>query len=323
MTTPIRSPRPRIAVAIAALLVAAIALAGPGRAWAQTADATPTAEAQADTAAATETPTAAETPTATETPAAADTATAADTGDAAFADGDDAVVADGPLNLREEAGTEADVLSQLATGTRLTITDGPESADDYTWYEVQTDAGDTGWVAGEFLAAGDTPIFAAGDEVEVADGPLNVRDDGSLDGNVIEKLATGDTATIVSGPSANGDYSWYEVQLADDSTGWVAGEFLASTGSNGSTSGGSDGQFAVGDAIRVSVEDMNFRAEAGLDAEVLDTLDLDALFVVRDGPVSADGYTWYQVFNYYYGEGWVAGELMTLEPNGFPGEEGS
>ena len=39
--------------------------------------------------------------------------------------------------------------------------------------------------------------------------------------------------------------------------------------------------------------------------------------------VSADGYTWYQVFNYYYGEGWVAGELMTLDPGGFPLEEGA
>lgn len=317
-----RSPRPWIAVAVAALLFAVIAFNGPGRAGAQDANATPTAEAGP-----TKTPTAAQTPTATETPAATDAAgesvTAADTGDTVFAVGDSLVVADGPLNLRDAAGTDAQVVSELALGTRLTVTDGPQTAGDYAWYEVQTAAAETGWVAGAFLASGDAAIFAAGDEVDVADGPLNVRDDSSINGAVLSQLATGDTATIVSGPIAADDYAWYEVQLDADTTGWVAGEFLAvagsaSDGSGATATSGSDGQFAVDDAVRVAVADTNFRAAAGLDAEVLDTLDLDALFVVQEGPVSQDGYTWYRVFNYFYGEGWVAGEMLTRDASGFP-----
>jgi hypothetical protein len=147
---------------------------------------------------------------------------------------------------------------------------------------------------------------------------LNVRDDGSLDGEVLLQLEVGEGGTILSGPVSADDFSWYEIQIDDETSGWAAGEFLGAA----DDSGGSDGDFAIGDAVTVAVDGMNFRAAAGLDGEVLDTLDLDALFLVQDGPIAADGYTWYQVFNYYYGEGWVAGELMTLDPGGFPLEAG-
>jgi hypothetical protein len=39
----------------------------------------------------------------------------------------------------------------LETGSGATIVSGPASADGYTWYEVETDDGTTGWVAGEYL----------------------------------------------------------------------------------------------------------------------------------------------------------------------------
>ena len=241
-----------------------------------------------------------------------------------FSVGDAVVVADGPLNLREAAGMDADVITQLDTGAAFEITDGPVAADDYTWYEVLTVDDDSGWVAGEFLGTGsdtgDTDgEFAAGDETVVTDGPLNVRDDSSIDGEVLLQLETGDVATILDGPVEADGYFWYQVETEDSTTGWVASDFI------GLADGGSTGEinFEVGDAVTATVQGMNFRAAAGLDAEVIDLIDEGALFLVQDGPVSADGYTWFQVFNYYYGEGWVAGELMTLDPDGFPSEEGT
>ena len=240
-----------------------------------------------------------------------------------FAVGDAVVVADGPLNLREAAGTDADVITQLDTGAALEITDGPVAADDYTWYEVLTADDDTGWVAGDFLgteAGGDSDgEFAAGDAVVVTDGPLNVRDDSSINGEVLLQIATGDGATVLDGPVEADGYFWYQVELADGTAGWVAADFIGLAG--GDSTG--DGDFAVGDAVTATVQGMNFRAAAGLDAEVIDLIDEGALFLIQDGPISADGYTWYQVFNYYYGEGWVAGELVSLDPDGFPFEEGS
>jgi uncharacterized protein YgiM (DUF1202 family) len=299
------------AIAAVALLLSISMTSGFGRANAQddAAGATPTAEA-------TDTPTT----EATEATDTSDSVTAADTSDADFAVGDDVEVADGPLNFREEAGTEADVITQFATGTLLTITDGPTDADDFTWYEVKSPDNDTGWVAGEFLAAASDGAFAEGDVVEVVDGPLNVREDSDISADVIMQLETGETASVKSGPVSADDYDWYEVEIDRDTTGWVAGEFLGLFDDSGDSG---DADFEIGDGVRVAVDGLNFRADPGLDADVIDTLDLDSLMLVEDGPVSADGYTWYQVFNFYYGEGWVAGELVTLEPDGFPTEEGN
>jgi uncharacterized protein YgiM (DUF1202 family) len=289
---------------LCALLTAGIAIAAPSGARAQESDAS--------------------TPTATDSSSDASTdsstdVTAAETAGAEFAVGDKVVVGDGPLNMRDKVGLDGTVLEVLQTGDALTITAGAQSANGYTWYEAQTDHQSAGWVAGDFLVASDGPIFAIGETVVVDDGPLNVRDDASINADVLTKLDTGATGEILDGPKVSGGYHWYEITYEGENSGWVAGEFLAAT-DDGS---GSNGQFAVGDALRVATDGLNFRAEPGTNGEVLDTLDLNALFVVRDGPVDADGYTWYQVFNYYYGEGWVAGELMTLDPNGFPSDGGS
>lgn len=61
-------------------------------------------------------------------------------------------VADGPLNLRDNASLSANVVGSLPNGTVLDVTDGPTSADGYTWFKVSNTTYGTGWVAGEFLA---------------------------------------------------------------------------------------------------------------------------------------------------------------------------
>jgi hypothetical protein len=50
----------------------------------------------------------------------------------------------------------------------------------------------------------------------------------------------------------------------------------------------------VGFALN-TVDRLSLRAEPGLDAERLGSLSADSVSVVLDGPVSADGYTWYQL----------------------------
>jgi N-acetylmuramoyl-L-alanine amidase len=72
------------------------------------------------------------------------------TGD--YATGDEVVVATDALNLRAGPGLGEDVVTVLFEGASLVVQDGPESADGYLWYEVDTDDG-TGWVAGAYLAA--------------------------------------------------------------------------------------------------------------------------------------------------------------------------
>jgi uncharacterized protein YgiM (DUF1202 family) len=71
--------------------------------------------------------------------------------DASFTAGAQIVVTTDGLNLRTAAGLDADVVTTLGNGATATILGGPTTADGYTWYQVEANAG-TGWVAGEYLS---------------------------------------------------------------------------------------------------------------------------------------------------------------------------
>jgi len=73
------------------------------------------------------------------------------TGD--FSPGDDVQVDTDALNLRAGPGLGEDVEAVLFEGELLVVQSGPESADGYLWYEVESEDDGTGWVAGAYLAA--------------------------------------------------------------------------------------------------------------------------------------------------------------------------
>jgi uncharacterized protein YgiM (DUF1202 family) len=54
------------------------------------------------------------------------------------------------LSLRDAPGLAGGPIASLPGATEVTVVSGPEAADGYSWYEVETSAG-TGWLAGEFL----------------------------------------------------------------------------------------------------------------------------------------------------------------------------
>ena len=102
------------------------------------------------------------------------------------------------------------------------------------------------------------------------------------------------------------------VETRDGRLGWVAGDYLAVAPGLG---------FAIGDAVRVANGRQNLRVAPGLDADVRRVMWNNEVLLVREGPVAANGYTWYRVWN-YGGEGWAAGEFLQFEPDGFPEEGG-
>ena len=67
--------------------------------------------------------------------------------------GGTAVVSDGPVNLRQTAGTGGAIITALPIGTALTVTDGPVTANGYTWVYVSASGSGSGWAAAEFLRA--------------------------------------------------------------------------------------------------------------------------------------------------------------------------
>jgi|GEM_PF-1487402 len=128
------------------------------------------------------------------------------------------------LNLRDGPSLDAGVIDQLPTYAAVTIVSGPQAADGYDWYEVDSDAG-TGWVAGAFLAS-PADLIAIGDTVQVIDGDLNLRDAPGLDSEVIDVMPDGTQLTVVDGPEDADGYTWFQVESDEFGSGWAAGQFL-------------------------------------------------------------------------------------------------
>ena len=50
---------------------------------------------------------------------------------------------------------------------------------------------------------------------------LNFRKGPSMNGEIINKLHTGESFTIIDGPKITDDYVWWKVKIADDTEGWI------------------------------------------------------------------------------------------------------
>lgn len=222
-----------------------------------------------------------------------------------FATGDQVVVFDGPVNLRASASTSANVVQSIPQETVLTITGGPSAGNGYTWYQVQTADSATGWVAADFIQAVDAPPPTgtepgAGGHATVVDGPVNLRSGAGIGNDVVTVLQTGDTLTITGGPTSADGYSWYAVQTATGSTGWVAGEFLQKSG------------YITGDVVTVTTDSLNVRSEPGLSTTVLDSVSQGTTAVISGGPTTVDNRDWYKIDVSGVVSGWVAAEYIAL-----------
>ncbi len=57
------------------------------------------------------------------------------------------------LRLRTAPGISYDVAASLEDGARLKVLEGPQTADGYTWWKLQTSSGTVGWAAANWLSA--------------------------------------------------------------------------------------------------------------------------------------------------------------------------
>lgn len=60
-------------------------------------------------------------------------------------------VIEGPLNLRAEANTTSDIVTTLETGALLDVLSGPESGEDFTWWQISDPQGNIGWVVEDYI----------------------------------------------------------------------------------------------------------------------------------------------------------------------------
>lgn len=242
---------------------------------------------------------------------------------AAIAVGDHVRVVGGALNLRAEPGFDAKIVRVLPDGFDMTVVDGPKVKDDHAWYQITYREDDTpnGWVAADFLAPA-AGAFGGGDGVRVISGALNVRDAPGLGGNVTTVVPEGATFTISGGPRAADGYTWYLVHSfgvalpLDGNQGWVAGEFLvydaAVTGCEGQ--GPCPTGIGAGDVVRVVTDQLNLRAEPGLNADVLGVLTNGTTATFTGNGEYVDRIGWLEVETDAYGTGWLASQFVVADP---------
>jgi uncharacterized protein YgiM (DUF1202 family) len=214
------------------------------------------------------------------------------------------------LNLRAEASLDAEVLAVMPSGTQVMTLSGPNNG----FYSVRYNE-TAGYAHGDYLtlsATGpgedDGDAFSAGSLVVVDTDALNLRDAPGLDGDVLDVVPNGGEGTVLEPPTAADGYTWYRVDFGSGyGVGWVAGELLR----YGSENGG----FAIGDDVTVIDGSLNYRSEPSVDGDIIEVLEDGTGGAILDGPIYADGYTWYQLGLPGYGPdgaepGWVAGEFL-------------
>lgn len=146
------------------------------------------------------------------------------------------------LNVRSEASLQSKIVSKLIKDDEVTIIGEREN-----WLQISTNQG-SAWVSSEFIEIMESVVNPEpespldDDEEELEDHPdenndtpgsserisavvtasiLNVRDQGSLNGKIIDKAAQGDIVKIIQENS-----QWCEVELPNNTIGWVASWYL-------------------------------------------------------------------------------------------------
>lgn len=143
------------------------------------------------------------------------------------------VTAPNGLNLRTAASSTGTLLLQLATGARVTVLEGPVSAENFTWWRVDNGAGQTGWVAdgdgettwlspqvGEPQAVDRSP--RVGDRVVVGT-LLSVRATPGTSATLLVQVQPNTQYSVLAGPQSADGLVWFQLR-SDDGTveGWAA-----------------------------------------------------------------------------------------------------
>jgi uncharacterized protein YraI len=192
------------------------------------------------------------------------------------------------VNLRSIPGLSSTIVATFNVDTNAGVIGGPQSADGFDWYNIGI-GGTSGWMASDFLSeghVGEGAGWQAGAFVRTTTD-LNLRSGPGTANAAIAIYPTGETATILRGPTLVNGYSWYEVETwSDTNVGWFAGEFLE------------DARFEpTGSRLRVVDGPLNVREGGDTSAPIVATVPTGDVVVIRDASFGQnDGFTWANVY---------------------------
>ncbi|MBX3051668.1 MAG: SH3 domain-containing protein [Caldilineaceae bacterium] len=147
------------------------------------------------------------------------------------------VAVPGGLNIRQAPSTAGVLVTRLGFGQRLSVLEGPTSADGYIWWKVDDGQGNVGWGAqgdgtdqwlsaqvGEAQPVNRSP--RVGDRVRVtmeASQLLTIRTVPGTNAAVVKEVNNGSEFTVLAGPQSANGYFWFQIRSDDGVTeGWAA-----------------------------------------------------------------------------------------------------
>lgn len=172
-------------------------------------------------------------------------------------------------------------------------------------------------------------------------GDVNMRDQPSVEGEVVDQLAEGVELEVLDGPVEAEEWTWYQVRVTAEggSEGWVASDFLnglAPTAEEETTGDGtatetdepaaeedtastpesaSAGEFPVDSTVITTEEGVRLRPEPTTDTEALDALPVGSELTVIGEQVEDGDFIWIQVERADDGlQGWVVTDFLEATP---------
>ena len=133
---------------------------------------------------------------------------------------DDRTVTTADLSVRDGPGTSHTRLDVAPEGTTGRVVGGPETADGYTWWEIEYEDGvQNGWSAENWL---EHSRFKVGDRCVTTD-LVWVRDGPGRSYNHIDDAPSDSYGTIIDGPVESDDFQWWRIDWDGNVlTGWTA-----------------------------------------------------------------------------------------------------
>lgn len=143
----------------------------------------------------------------------------------------------GGLNIRQAPSTAGILVTRLGFGQRLSVLEGPVSADSFIWWKVDDGQGNVGWGAqgdgtDEWLSSriGDPqPVNRSpqvGDRVRVtmeANQLLTIRTVPGTSATLVRQVSNSSEFTVLAGPQNADGYFWFQIRSDDGATeGWAA-----------------------------------------------------------------------------------------------------
>lgn len=143
-------------------------------------------------------------------------------------------------NMRSGPGTNFSVIEQLSNDTVVTILEGPQTGDNFTWWRVQTGT-NSGWVVesadqvrvlqpfGVLPTVVPTPFTASSASLSIGVSAivtengdnLNARRQPSTNASVVAILRSSEIFPVVGGPVTAEGFTWWQVETTGGFA-WVA-----------------------------------------------------------------------------------------------------